>query len=327
MKKIRQTVLLRIIPLLWVIFLYTPFSVANADVVDRIVAIVNDEIITLQELNDELKPYEKRLKESGLTKERETKMLFKLRGDLLKQLIDQKLTDQEVKKAGIKISEQEIDSAIERIKSANFYTDEQLRAALEQEGMSMEEYRRRLRDQILRPRLINYKIKSKIIITKEDIKKYYDSHPEQYGLETKYHLYNIVRQPSGSEKKKNTMARMKEVLAELEKGGSFTELAKKYSQSSLAEDGGELGKFRLDELSDQIRSAVKDLKAGEWSGINDTEHGYQIFWVKDILVESKKSLEDASKEIQEKLYNEVVDKKFMEWLEGLRKNSHIKIIK
>ena len=102
----------------------------EAEVVDRIVAVVNDEIISLFEMNQLLQPYEAKIRNLGYSSEKEREMLFKVREDVLNQLIDQKLTDQETRRFRITVSEQEIDNAIERIKEANFYTDEQLRKAL-----------------------------------------------------------------------------------------------------------------------------------------------------------------------------------------------------
>ena len=135
-----------------------------AEVVDRIVAVVNDDIIILSELNQTLKPFAGRLKELGYSPEKERKMLFKVRSDILNQLIDQKLADQEIKRFNITVSEKEIDNAIERIKEASSYTDEELREELTVQGLGMEEYRESIKEQILRAKLINWEIKSKIVI-------------------------------------------------------------------------------------------------------------------------------------------------------------------
>ncbi|MGD9350641.1 MAG: SurA N-terminal domain-containing protein, partial [Desulfobacterales bacterium] len=117
-------------------------------VVDRIVAVVNDEIITLYELNKELKPYEENIKALGYDVDKARETLFKLRSDLLNKLIDQKLTDQQINKNKINVSEKEIDKALERIKKTRSYTDEDLRAGLAQQGLTMEEYRENLKQQL-----------------------------------------------------------------------------------------------------------------------------------------------------------------------------------
>jgi len=302
----------------------------SAEVVDRIVAIVNDDIITLLELNRSFKPYSEKIRALGYSTDKERKMLFKVREDILNQLIDQKIKDQEIKRFNIKISEKDIDQTIERIKEANFYTDEDLRAALAKDGLSLEEYRERIKEQILRTRLVNIKVKSKIVITKEDIKSYYENHQDKYGGKKKYHLYNIIiKVPSFADEKEKLeiKARMDSILKELNEGKSFETMANNYSKSSSGTEGGDLGLFGLDECSPQLRNIIKEMKAGEFTSVLDTDHGSQIFFVKEIVQNSGKPLEDVSPEIEEILFNEIVEKKYQSWLEDLRKQSVINIIK
>ena len=302
----------------------------SVEVVDRIVAVVNDDIITLLELNRSFKPYAERIRALGYSTDKERKMLFKVREDMLNQLIDQKIKDQEIKRFNIKISEKDIDQTIERIKEANFYTDEDLRAALAKDGLSLEEYRERIKEQILRTRLVNIKVKSKIVITKEDIKSYYENHQDKYSGKKKYHLYNIIiKDPLFADEKEKLKikARMDSILKELNEGKSFETMANNYSKSSLGAEGGDLGLFGLDELSPQLRNIIKEMKAGEFTSVLDTDHGFQIFFVKEIVQNSGKPLEDVSPEIEEILFNEIVEKKYQSWLEDLRKQSVIKIIK
>jgi peptidyl-prolyl cis-trans isomerase SurA len=301
----------------------------SAEIVDRIVAVVNDDIITLFELNRTFKPYVDKIRERGYPLEEESKVLFKTREDILNQLIEQKITDQEIKSLKISISEKEIDQTIERIKEANYYTDEDLRAALAKDGLTMEEYRKQVKEQILRKRLVNLKVTSKIVITKEDIKSYYETHRDKYGGENKYHLRNIIMKVSSlaDEKEKlEVKARMDEVYAKLKAGQSFETMAMTYSES-LASEGGDLGLFGLHELSLQLQKAIKGMKAGEFTPVLYTDQGYQILFVQEIVNTSGKSLEEVSPEIERILFDDIVDNKFQSWLEDLRKQSHIKIIK
>lgn len=302
----------------------------SAEVVDRIVAVVNDDIITLFELSRSFKPYEEKIRKLGYSTDKEHKILFKVREDMLNRLIDQKLKDQEIERLKIKIDEREIDQTIERIKEENFYTDEDLRHTLANEGLTMEEYRERIKEQILRTKLINLKVRSKIVITKEDITSYYNNHPDKYGGKKKYHLYNIIiKVPlfADETEKDKIKARMDEILTELKAGESFENMARTYSESSLGAEGGDLGLFRLDELSPQLRNAIKEMKAGEFTPVLDTDQGFQIFFVKEIVKTSGKPLEEVSPEIEKILFNEIVEKKFQSWLEELRNQSAIKIIK
>ncbi len=303
---------------------------ACAEIVDRIVAVVNDDIITLFELNRSFQPYAERIKQSGFTTEKEQKMLYKLREEILNQLIDQKIEDQEIKLSNITISEKEIDATIERIKGLNFYSDEDLRAALEKEGITMESYRQRLKEQMLRTKLVNVKVKSKIVITNKDIESYYENNRDKYGGMKKYHLRNIIMKVpllADEKEKLEIQTRMDTVLEKLVAGESFEALAMTYSESSMAAKGGDLGWFELDNLSPQLQNAIKEMTAGEYTPVLDTDLGYQIFLVEDVVTTPGKPLEEVSPEIERILFNEIVDKKFKSWIEDLRKQAHIKIIR
>jgi len=305
-------------------------DVQSAEVVDRIVAVVNDDIILLSELDESFKPYADRIMALGYSLDEERRTLFNIREEILNQLIDQKLTDQQIKRSKITVSDDEIDKAIERLKEANLFTDEELREMLKAEGLTMEEYRKRIKDQILRAKLVNFEIKSKIVITKEDIESYYKSHSDKYSKIKEYRLSNIIMQvPSfaSEEEKLGVLEKMEMVLTELKAGKPFDMIAESYSESSYVSDDGGLGLFKLKELSPRIQEAIKDMKAGEFTPVLDTDQGYQIFYIQEIVDAPGKSLEEASPEIEDILYKEIVDKKFSSWIDELRKRSYIKTIK
>ena len=301
----------------------------GAGIVDRIVVVVNDDIITLNDLNHALKPYMNQIKSMGYASEKEVDVSAKLQQDILDRLINQKLTDQEIKKTRLEVSDEEVDGAMEKIKAENFYSDADLRKALSAEGMSLEEYRNNMKEQILRSRLVNREVKSKIVITEQDVKAYYEAHSEEYGREQKYHLRNIIMRlsPMAAEaEKRDVMKRMAGVLEKLNNGESFENLARQYSESNLAAEGGDLGFFKLEALSPQLQETLKDLRAGDFTSVLETDQGFQIFYIQEIRMIPGKPLTEVSAGIQEKLYTEIVNKKYIEWLEELRKRSHVKLI-
>ena len=319
----------------WVLaFSVAVFSInAQAEkpvIIDRIVAVVNDEIITLYDLNETLKPYEENIQALGYSPEKARETLFKLRADLLNKLIDEKLTDQQIKKHNLTISTREIDMTIERIKESRSYTDEDLRAGLAEQGLTIEEYRENLKKQLLRGKLVNLEVKSKIVITSAEIEKYYNEHLEKYAGETKYHLWNIFIRfsPMTDESLKQiAFGKMETVLSQLKQGQSFESLAAQAPDSPQSPQGTDLGLYRLDELSPQLRNVVKDMKAGGYSSIIETDSGYQIIYVQKVLVTAPKTLSEVESEIESVLYNEAIDNRYNTWLSSLRERSHIKIIK
>jgi peptidyl-prolyl cis-trans isomerase SurA len=299
------------------------------EVIDRIVAVVNSDIITLYDLNRAFRPYEDNIKALQYAPEKERQTLFQVRKDLLDQLIDSKLADQEIERAQITVNESDIDRTIERIKEARSFTDEQLREGLARQGMTMAEYRKEIKEQILRTKLVNREVKSKIVITGEDIKAYYDSHQDAYAGEKKYYLYNIfVRLSPQAEtsERQDALRQIEDARARLNQGLSFEDLVNQLKDSSSRVQGTDLGLYRLEELSEQLQGAVVKLKAGEFSDVLDTDFGPQIIYVQKIQETPTKSLDEIESEIEEILYNESVDNRYRDWLDELRKRSLIKII-
>ena len=304
-------------------------SLASAALVDRIVAVVNDDIITLTELNKALSPYVDKINAAGYSARKRKKILYNIRKDMISRMVDQKLTDQEVKRLHVTVSDKEVDNAIERFKQSHMMTQEDLEQGLKQAGMTFKEYREKIRQEILRPKLIKYTVKSKVIITDQDIKKYYMEHKQEFSGITKYHLFNICISADSDasdaiKSEKKTMA--EKIKKMLDNGGDFETLAKKYSEVPNASNGGDLGMLKLDTFSNKIRDAVTTLKQGQYTDVILTDHGYQIFYVKGIERGKGKTLAQVSDSISNKLYQKIVEKKFRQWLSSLKEKSHIKIM-
>lgn len=293
--------------------------------VNRIVAEVNEDIITLYELDLAAAPYTRRVRSMGRSTEEERKMLYEVREKMLNQIIDNKLTDQEVRRYNISVSEEAIDNTIEEIKKRSLITDQQLREGLNQDGMTMDEYRQDIKSQILRSRLVNRQIKSKIVITEEDIRAVYEQNMADYGAETLYRLRQII--VNLSEGEAQSQKKMEMVLVKFSEGAAFADLAREYSDGPTAADGGILGEFKIDDLATPIRSALKGLEAGEHSPIMKTGRGLQVFYIDDIKSSGGKTLEEMKPEIERALYDKIVNRKFQSWVSELRDRSHVKIIR
>ena len=298
----------------------------QSEVIDRIVAVVNGDIITLYDLNRAFKPYEANIKALKYPEDKERQTLFQVRSDVLNQLIDGQLADQQTKHAQITVSQKEIDITIERMKESRSFTDEQLREGLAAQGITMEEYRKEIESQILRTKLVNREVKSKIVITNGDIQVYYDNHQEKYAGDKKYYLWNLFIKASELDKNA-ALKKMNSVALKLKQGSSFEALVSELNESASAVKGTDLGLYRRDELSEELREVVSKLKSNEFSEILETNFGYQILYVQEIQDTTAKPIAEVETEIQQILYDELVDNKYQDWLEALRARSHIRIIK
>jgi len=320
-----------LLPCIWVLIGSLTLNPANsAEVVDRIVAVVNDDIILLSDVNNLVNPFKEKVRAMGYPEEQQARMLYQIREDIIKKMIEQKLTDQQVEKYGLTISEEEITRAIERLKEKRSLTDEDLRRGLATDNLTMEEFRHQMKNQLLRTRLVDYEVKSRIVITDADVKEYYEKHPEIYGGQKQYHLRNIILRVSSyasDDERRMVKEKMNTIYGQLEAGADFAEMARRFSESSLAAEGGDLGLFKLDDMAPALKEAIESIPAGAFTPILDTDQGYQIFYVERIVTDPSRSLESVSKEIEQKLYEEQLDSKFSAWLEDLRKRSHIKIVR
>lgn len=300
----------------------------RAELVDRIVAIVNDDIILLSDFERAVSPFRERLKQSGYSDARIDALMATERSAILEQLITDTLTDQQARRHGISVGEQEVDETIERVQKMNSMSDDELQRMLRMEGLTYEMYRKQLRDQMVRARIMNREVKSRIVVTDEAVRAYYEANRERYAGETQYHLRHILMRASAHSPadRARVMMEMKAVYARLQAGEAFDRLARIYSQAGTAADGGDLGLFETRLLAESVREALQGLAPGQFTHVVETEQGYQIFYVEDVIHAGGKSLEEVKEEIQEKLFAEMVDQRFDAWMVSLRERAHIQII-
>jgi peptidyl-prolyl cis-trans isomerase SurA len=306
-----------------------PLPLQGAEVVDRIVAIVNDDIITLYDLNRALQPFADNIDQLGYSAEQKRSALFRFRQKLLNELISRKLTEQEVNRYKISVGEEEINNYIERLKQSKYLTDEDFRKNLIEQGLTMETYREEIKRQIQRTRLVNREVKSKVVITREDIEAYYKAHQDVYGGERQFHLWNLyVRfaRGVGAAEQQAARSKLEGVAAQLGQGTAFEDLVGQANSSGGEVRGSDLGLFKLDELSPQLREIIDGMQPFQYSDILEIERGYQIVYLQEIVESPAKPISAVEGEIQDILFREIVDNKFNVWLEDLRERSHIRII-
>ncbi len=290
---------------------------ANQEIVDRIVAVVNDDIITLSQLHKAVQPYLSQVTSSSKSEVEKQQMIESMEKQMLNTLIDRTLTRQEAVRQQISVSDDDVTSAIDNFKQQKGLNQEAFEKGLESEGISLEEYRERVREDIMQSLLVNRVIRSRIIVTQADIEDYFQAHPEKFKKERKYHLRNILT---------STEADARTILSRLDQGLSFPEAARQFSQAPNAGDGGDLGVFEIQTFNDTIKSAVQPLKKGEYSGVIATGQGFQIVYVEDIIETGGQALDQVRDEIQDILYQKQGEEKFTRWIESLKKNAHIKIM-
>lgn len=302
------------------------FSFA-AETCNRVVAIVNNQVITLYELNKTIKEM------TGYSAEelrvRSELQFMDARRQILYRLIDERIAEEKIKELGINVSDRQIDAAIERIKIDNHLTHEDLLARLQADGITYEKYRERIKAQIERATLIDHEVKSKIIITEADIARYYEQNRDQFGAGDRVRLATIFlvrKNPNDPGEPEALKKRGEEILAKLRGGADFTELAKRFSEGPGADEGGDLGTFQWDQLDAEAKKVLEGIPAGGYSDLIMRPNGVQIIKVVEKQEGKVRPLEEVRGAIYDILYRREVDNRYNEWIKGLRESSYTKII-
>lgn len=300
---------------------------AAGEIYNRVVAIVNADVVTLYELNTRMTELTG-MPPDALRRKSESQYL-EMRRKVLESLIEEKIALEKIKEMKIDVSSRELDAAIERVKEENDFTQEDLVAALKEQGQSYEEYRKRLKQELERRRLINYEVKSKIIITEEEVKAYYDEHRGKFSTKGKVRLAMIFLKQENPGDGKETRAlkeKANRIIQKIKSGEDFAALAKRFSAGPGAAEGGDLGVFKISELNPEMAASIKDLSSGEVSAPIIGSSGIQIIKVVEKDEGGEKTFEQVQNVIRSTLYREKLDQAYSEWIKELREKAYTKII-
>jgi len=307
-----------------ILFLLVSFAgVSQAAVVDRIVAVVNNEIITLTELNKEAEPFIERIEKTYKGSEK-GRVIEETRKTVLNRMVDTILVKQEAKRLNIVVKDSDVTNMINEMLKSRKMTMEQFKEMLAKDGFSLESYMEEAKDHLVRGRLANREIRSKVMVTEQEIGEYYKQHREEYEGREQVKLRQIVilcPTTAPVEKKREARAEIESIMARLKAGEKFEVLAAKYSPQL----GGEMGFVEKGAMLQPVEDAAFKLKVGEVSDIVESPAGFHIIQLLDRRGAGIKSLQSVREEILNKLTLEKSEKKFEEWMTDLRKKSHIEI--
>jgi peptidyl-prolyl cis-trans isomerase SurA len=307
-----------------IIFLLTSAN-SPAAVVDRIVALVNNDVITLSELEETGKKLFDQVKNSTLPDERPAKMR-KAREEVLEELIDDKLLEQEIKERKIEISDREVDDAIQNVMRSNKLTENELKSVLAKDGLTYSAYQQNIRKELEKMRLINREIKSKIVIQDDSIYRYYQEHLQQFTDPTEIKVQQIfffVPRPASDEKVAEIRKQASAILEKARKGEDFAELARKYSQGPEASAGGVLGYFKRHEMLPELDEVAFRLKVGQISDLTRCPEGFHILRVLEQKGGTPKPFAAVRDKIRSHMVQVQAQKKFDEWIKSLKAKAYI----
>jgi len=281
----------------------------GAVVIDRVVAVVNDEVITMSDL------YREKAKRTDVKDE-------KL---VLEDMIDRKLQMAAAKRNGMDVSAQELSEAIADIKKRNNLGERQFEEALAKEGLTVEQYGSDLREQMTLSRLFNKYVRSGVAVDEQEARSYYERNAGQFALpeEVRVRLLLVKTPPQATaDQVEAARIRADELRERLRQGEDLIGLIRQYSDSPTAKQDGDLGFIPRGHAIPEIEEASRLLKPGEYAGPFRTEEGYLIIRVEEIRTPAM-PFEKVKDEIVKILFEQKTEVTYRAWLQTLRSDSHI----
>ena len=271
---------------------------AAADVVERVVATVNDDAIFLSDLRRRAVPFLPQVAEAPTEAERMSR-LKELYDELLNYLIDEKLVRQIAASGGIRVTDADVDNALENLRLQNNMTEEEFQKALTSQGLSEAQYRQELKRQLVRLKVMNERVRSRVNITEEEVRARYDQRAREEGSEVRLHVSHMmfpVEEGASATQVAAVRNEAEEVRRAL-KPETFNELAKELG-------GGDLGWISEGDLPEELEAALSQLEPGEISQPVRSGSGIHIFFLEDRQAGADFPSYD---EMKQELYREMLD--------------------
>ncbi|QER42785.1 hypothetical protein F1847_08510 [Thermodesulfobacterium sp. TA1] len=295
-------------------FLVIPiFSYAQAVVkINQIVAVVGEEFLTLYELEDLCAPFYQKFLKPEMSSEEKEKVKEEIRNKVLNDWIEDTLVGLEAKKYGFKVEDEEIEAYLkEEIKSLG--GEENFKQRLKEKGLTLEEYKKKIKDILLKMRLVHFMLKEKIVITDEDLKPLYAEEIKRYDKSFRYWLSVFITKDEGL---------AKSLYEELVKGKTFEDLIKNLSK----EKGMFFNEsFKEEELDPKVLQKVKELKPEEIA--EPLKVGDNFYLIKLIKKGENEppAFEELKPRLKQKLFEEKAQKFIEKWIKELKEKRYVKI--
>ncbi len=311
------------------ILLFFPLLAHSARVVDRIMAIVNDEIITLsdfQAFRNKIK--NKKPLDDILFFNKKPRFFLNKKSELLNLLVNESILESEIKKNSLQVTQQQVAGEIRRIAKNYGISQEQLVKELKKDGQSFSEYKAFIKTRMERQRLVGQAITSKIKITDDEVLQYYlkqNSSAKEQVFE--YTLSHIFFSPNKSGGHDAAIERASRVLRKLKGGENFELAAKKHSEDPNFSSGGYLGTAKAGEFNASVSRSISKLKPGQFSKVVKTPAGYSILKIIKIQIADDPKFAKAKPQIRDLLTQKAFKKQFYLWIKEKRRLAFIRFNK
>lgn len=291
---------------------------ARAFVFDKIIAIVNDDVITSSDINRLIKPLYEQYKNiySG---EELNKKLMSAQKEALDVMIDNKLLYQEALKYKVEVDKEEIDRKINEVK-ARFSSEDEFIQALEGDGITVEKYRQEIKEQVMIMKVVGYFVTSRVVVAPTDVEKYYNEHKENFFVKEMVKFDLIVVKDS---EENPALDKANKIIELLENNAAIPEIKDNFKSDNLVSVKEDMGFYGRGQLLKDIEENAFSLQVGEFSKPFVIEDEFYVVILTDRITEGIAPLSEVFQSIENKLtYDKVKDKK-AEFIKELREKAYI----
>lgn len=308
------------IPILALLFIQS----LSARTVDRIVAIVNEEIITQSDIDAVFTTIEPEFRDVYSDPEELNRKLEQVKKNIINQLVEEKLVLSEAKRHDIQIDKEIVEERIERLKK-RFSSEKEFELALEARSLTLKDLQDIFRNQEIKKRTVDYFVRSEIKVDPIEIRQFYQEHQEEFIRPEKARVLSILIGIDENLDEDLALQKAEAILERLKKGEDFAELSRLYSQGASAAEGGNLGFVERGQFIKEIDEAIFSLRPGEFTDVIKTDKGWRIFKVEEKIPRQIIPFSEAQEVIRQILYEKKFTKKFKQWIKKLKESAYIVI--
>lgn len=305
------------------ILVFLPAMAQEKQSSEKNAALVNGVAISMEQYTKELNVQLARVSQQG--QQISDDQMAAMKKNILDSLIEREVLYQQSQKVGIQVSDQKVDDQLAGIKK-RFPNETEYKNALSKMNLSEDEVKVQIKRGLSIRELIDQQITSKVVITDEESKAYYDKNPQMFKQPEQIkasHILIKVDAKADETKKVEARKKIEAVQQKLKDGGDFAALAKEYSEGPSSTKGGDLGYFRRGQMVKPFEEAALALKPNEVSDIVETRFGYHLIIVYDIKPEQTLTYADVKDKINQRMKQEKIEKEAVKYVDKLKKDAKL----
>jgi peptidyl-prolyl cis-trans isomerase C len=288
-------------------------------------AMVNGKPIPMSDYQSGLDQLNRQISMTG--RQPDEKEMPTLKQRILDNLIARELMKQEIEKKGIKVDESEVDAQLDTVKKST--SPEDFANSLKQMNMTEQALKEHFASQLAIKKLIDTELASKVVVTPEEVKAFYESNPDVFKTQEMVrasHILVKVDPKASAEEKAKALEKIKGIQKRIQAGEDFAQVAKEVSDCPSKENGGDLNFFQKGQMVGPFENAAFAMKPGETSDIVETEFGYHIIKLTDKKAPGTMSFDEVKPRIEQHLKSEKMSQEFPKYIETLKSKAKIEIL-